>query len=138
MRRKVPIWLWGVCLPALMTLVPGCESGRVSLARKGAVKLEPRTAGKVRVAWSDAYTDEKGFTVTGVVRREDTVGRPIKVNVQVTVLSPDGSTWGEALSDDLYVPRHAVSKVQGFERFRLHFPNIPPEGSSVLIVPRDS
>jgi len=66
------------------------------------------------------------------------VGRPIKVNVQVTILAPDGSTWGEALSDDLYVPRRVVSKVRGFERFRLHFPNVPPEGSSVLIVPRDS
>ena len=136
MGKQVLIRLCVLCLGALMSLVAGCESQRVSLARKGVVTLEPRTEGKVRVVWSDAYADEKGFTVTGVVRRGDTVGVPIRVNVQVTILAPDGSTWAEGWSDDLYVPRRMVSKAQGFERFRLSFADIPPAGSSVLITPR--
>lgn len=136
MRRKIPIRWCAVCLGALMSLAAGCESQRVSLARKGVVTLEPHAEGKVRVVWSDAYPDEKGFTVTGVVRRQDTVGVPIRVNVQVTILAPDGSTWAEGWSDDLYVPRRMVSKAQGFERFQLSFANVPPAGSSVLITPR--
>jgi hypothetical protein len=135
MKRNVPILSCAVCLAALMALMVGCESSRISLTKNGVVKLEPRAEGKVRIAWSDAYTDAEGFTVTGVVRREDTTGGPIPVSVQVTVLAPDGSTWGEAVSHELYVPRRMVSRAQGFERFRVHFPGLPPEGSSIRIVP---
>lgn len=135
MRRSIPVLLCGACLATMMTLVLGCQSGRTHPAQPGAVQLEPCAAGKVHVAWSDAYEEKGRFVVAGVVRRTDTVGLPIPVNVQVKIVAPDGSTWGQAQSDDLYVPRRMVSRAQGFERFRLCFPGTPPQGSSVLIVP---
>ena len=138
MRRHVLIMMCGVGLVMLAVLISGCETTRVSLVDAGAVSIKTHAPGKVHVAWSDAYTDEDGFVVTGVVRRSDSVGPPIKVNVHVTLLSPDGKILEEAVSNDISVPRQIASRVQSFERFRLRFPNIPPQGTSAQIVVRSS
>ena len=138
MRRHVVITVCGVGLFMLALLSSGCETSRVSLVETGAVGIKTHAPGKVQVVWSDAYTDENGFVVTGVVRRSDSVGPPIKVNVHVTLLSPDGKILDEAVSNDISVPRQIASRTQSFERFRLRFPNIPPKGTSAQIVVRSS
>ena len=138
MKKRVVITICGVGLLMLTLLNSGCETTRVSLVDTGAVNMKTHAPGKVHVVWSDAYTDDEGFVVTGVVRRSDSVGPPIRVNVHVTLLSPDGKILDEAVSNDISVPRQIVSRTQRFERFRLHFPNIPPKGTSAQIVVRNS
>lgn len=138
MKRSANALACGVCLLALVLLGSGCGANRVSLAGTAEIHLEQARAGKVYVAWSDAYQDEEGFVATGVVRRTDTVGGPIKVNVHITIVSPEGEVIDVAHCDDIRVPRRIATKIQGFERFKIRFPSVPPEGSSVRVVARSS
>lgn len=138
MKRTVNTLACGVCLLAPVVLGSGCGANQVSLTQAGEIHLEQARVGKVYVAWSDAYQDEEGFVVTGVVRRSDTVGGPIEVDVHVTIVAPDGEVIDEAQSADIRVPRRIATKIQGFDRFTVRFPNVPPEGSSVRIVARSS
>jgi len=96
--------------------------------------IEQHTTGKVYIAWSDAYEDGDGFVVTGVLRRRDTVGLPIKTHVDITIESPDGTIIDESRSSDVHVPRRITGRGQSFRRFKVWFPNIPGEGSKVSIV----
>jgi hypothetical protein len=136
MKRTLPAFAQLVFLLGLATWCLGCGMTRVSLVDTGAIRLESSAAGKVYVAWSDAYAADDGFVVSGVVKRRDRVGPPIKVTVNAEIVSPSGVILYATESDHLYVPRPTVNRVQGFERFRVHFPERPPEGSSVRIVAR--
>ncbi len=99
------------------------------------ISLEQCNTGKVYIAWSGAYEQEDGFVITGVLRRRDHVGMPIRTHVDVTVLSPDGTILDEARSSDVYVARRITGRSYlSFERFKVHFPNIPATGSSVRVV----
>ena len=64
----------------------GCATNRVDLVDNGVLTLEKQATGKVYIAWSDTYEDGDGFVVTGVLRRRDTVGLPVKAHVDVTIL----------------------------------------------------
>jgi len=123
-------------LSSLAIIISGCATDRVDLVDTGVLSLEQHTTGKVYIAWSDAYEDGDGFVVSGVVRRRDTVGLPIKVHVDVTILSPDGKVLDEGRSSDIYVPRRIVGRGQSLKRFSVRFGSIPAEGSKVSIVTR--
>ncbi|UCD50896.1 MAG: hypothetical protein JSW27_25650 [Phycisphaerales bacterium] len=138
MKRAVHVSAWGICLLALVWLAAGCGASQTHLAETGVIHLEQAQIGKVYVAWSEAYEDGDGFVITGVVRRNDTVGAPIKVKVQAAITSPEGELVGEAQSEDICVPRWIATKVQGFERFEIRLPSVPPEGSVVRVVARSS
>jgi len=90
--------------------------------------------GSVYVAWSDAYEHEDGLVITGVLRRRDSVGSPVKAHVDVTVLSAEGRVVDTARSGDVYVPRRITGRGQSSKRFTVHLPNVPPRGSSVRVV----
>lgn len=138
MRRNPWSVTCGLCLPLIAGWLSGCGGRPAGLTDTGTIHLESQAPGKVYVAWSDAHEENGGFVVTGVLRRKDVVGPPIKATVEVEIVSPCGSILDKAQCDPLYVPHRKVSKVQGFERFRVHFPKMPPEGSSVRIVARSS
>ena len=89
---------------------------------------------KVYIAWSDACKDGDGFVVTGVLRRRDTVGLPIKSHVDITIQSPGGTIINEPHSSDVFVARHIAGRGQNLQRFRVRFPSIPTEGSKISIV----
>jgi hypothetical protein len=133
MKRTANVLAWGACLQALALLGSGCGANRVNFAEAAEIHLEQARVGKVYVAWSDAYQDDEGFVVAGVVRRSDTVGGPIKVNVHAAIVASDGEVIDEARSDDISVPRRSVIRVQGFERFKVRLSSIPPEGTSVRV-----
>ena len=114
----------------------GCATDRVDLVDSGVLTLEKQAAEKVYIAWSDAYEDGDGFVVTGVLRRRDTVGLPIKAHVDITIQSPDGTIIDESRSSDVHVPRRIIGRGQSLQRFRVRFPSIPAEGSKVSIVTR--
>ena len=134
MENKV-LKLAAVMVLGLLTVViSGCATDRVDLADAGVLNLEQHTTGKVYIAWSDAYEDGDGFVVTGVLRRRDTVGLPIKSHVDITIQSPDGTIIDESSSSDVHVPRRIIGRGQSLPRFRVRFPGIPAEGSKVSIV----
>lgn len=122
-----------MALGMLTVIISGCATDRVDLVDSGILSLEQHTTGKVYIAWSDAYEDGDGFIVTGVLRRRDTVGNPIKVHVDITIISPDGKVLDEGRSSDIYVPRRIVGRGQAFKRFKVRFSNIPAEGSKASI-----
>ena len=77
--------------------------------------------------------------ISGVLRRRDSVGAAIRTHVDVTVLSPDGTTLDEARSSDAYVSRRITGRSYlSFERFKVRYPNIPAMGSSVRVVSHSS
>ena len=134
MEKKVLSLVIAMVFGILTIVISGCATDRVDLVDSGVLSLEQHTTGKVYIVWSDAYEDGDGFVVTGVLRRRDTVGLPIKVYVDVTILSPDGKVLDEGRSSDIYVPRHIIDRAQSLRRFRVRFPSIPAEGSKVSIV----
>ena len=77
-------------LGMLTVVISGCATNRVDIIDAGVLSLDQHAAGKVYIAWSDAYEDGDGFVVNGVLRRRDTVGLPIKAYVDITIQSPDG------------------------------------------------
>ena len=128
--KLVAVMVFGM----LIAVISGCVTDSVDLVDSGVLSIEQHTTGKVYIVWSGAYEDGDGFVVTGVLRRRDTVGLPIKVHVDVTILSPDGKMLDEGRSSDFYVPRRIVGRGQSSKRFKVRFPNIPAEGSKASIV----
>lgn len=122
----------------VLVVISGCTAGRTNLVKSGTLNLEQQATGKVYIAWSDAYEEEDGFVITGVLRRRDRVGGPIKTHVDITILSPEGAVLEEGRSSEVYVPRR-IKSVKGrgyrsFKRFEVRFQNIPPQGSLVRVV----
>ncbi len=134
MEKKVLKSVSVMVLGMLTFVISGCAMDRVDLVDAGVLSLEQHTTGKVYIAWSDAYEDGDGFVVTGVLRRRDTVGLPIKTHVDITIESPDGTIIDESHSSDIRVPRHIRGRGQSLQRFRVRFPSIPAKGSKVSIV----
>lgn len=133
MKKELISSAVGIAYVCSVVFLAGCGANRVDLVDSGSLNLEKEAFGKVYIAWSDVYEDEKGFIVTGVLRRRDRVGLPIKTHVRVTLLSPDGIVLDEAQSSEVYVPRRIIGKFRGFKRFRVRFENMPPQGSLVRI-----
>ena len=134
MEKKVLKLVAVMVLGMLTVVISGCATDRVDLVDTGVLSLEQHTTGKIYIAWSDAYEDGDGFVVTGVLRRRDTVGLPIKTHVDITIQSPDGTIIDESRSSDVHVPRRIIGRGQSLQRFRARFPTIPAEGSKVSIV----
>jgi hypothetical protein len=118
----------------LITIVAGCATDRESLVKSGQITLKKQTTGKVSIAWCDAYEDGDGFLISGVLRRCDTVGLPIKARVDVAVIAPDGRTIEEACSSAISVPRRMIGRYNSFNRFKVRFSKMPPHGSLIHLV----
>ena len=135
MRNRISIVAVTVVVGILATGLSGCAANRVDLVESGAVALRNEATGKVQVAWSDAYKENNGFTVTGVLRRRDTVGSALKAHTDVTIVSPEGEVVAQARSRDIYVPRRIAGRSYlSRKRFRVHFPQMPPTGSKITVV----
>lgn len=134
MGKRLSVVTAALSLGVLVSIISGCAANRVDLVDSGFLTLEKQATGKVYVAWSDAYEYEDGFVTTGVLRRRDSVGSPIKTHVDAMVLSPDGRVVDTARSGDVYVSRRITGRGQSFKRFSVHFPSIPPRGSTVRVI----
>ena len=133
MRNRLSSMMALVACCAVISSVSGCMSKCESLVDTGALKLEKQNAGKVYIVWSDAYEQETGFVVSGVVKRRDHVGLPIKTCVNVSILAPDGTIIAERQSAQIYVPRQRTGKGQSPKRFAVHFSQTPPRGSLIRV-----
>ena len=119
----------------LTVMLVGCAVSRENLVKSGRVTLQKQATGKVDIAWCKACEEDNGLIVTGVVRRRDTVGAPIKVRVGVAVILPDGKTLDEACSSVISVPRRRVGRLnQSWKRFAVRLPKLPQRGSSVSVI----
>ena len=119
----------------VLVVISGCTANRTDLVKNGVLNIEQQATGKVYIAWSDAYKEEDGFVITGVLRRRDHVGSPIKTHVDVTIVSPDGTVLDEGRSSGIYVSRRITGRgYQSFERFKIRIPNVPAKGSLIRLV----
>jgi hypothetical protein len=134
MKNKVLNLVIAMVFGILTIVISGCAANRIDLVDSGVLTLEQKAAGKVYIAWSDAYEDGDGFVVTGVLRRRDTVGMPIKAHVDVTILSPDGTIIEESHSSDVYVPRRIIGRGRSLKRFKVRFSDVPAQGSLIRLV----
>ena len=134
-RRKVRHCTFELLAVLLTVIVAGCAANRENLVKSGRVTLQKQATGKVDIAWCKACEEDNGLIVTGVVRRRDTVGAPIRVRVGVAVISPDGKTLDEACSSVISVPRRKVGRLnQSWKRFAVRLQMLPPRGSSVSVI----
>jgi hypothetical protein len=133
MKRTVSFAALSVCIALLVALTGGCEANKGCAAKEGLL-LDHASEGKVHIAWSDVYESDGGAVVSGVLKRNDTIGLPIKAHVQVSILSPDGQVIDAGRSEDVLVPRQIATKVQRLSRFRVPLANMPPKGSTVRLV----
>ena len=119
----------------LLVVISGCTAAnRTDLVKSGVLNIEQQRTGKAYIAWSDAYEEDGGFVITGVLRRRDQVGGPIKTHVDITILSPDGTVLDEARSSDVYVSRRITGRSYlSFKRFKVRFPSVPAKGSLVRL-----
>lgn len=134
MKRTLSFLALGACIALLSIATVGCEANKSDVANKGNLILDHQSEGKVYIAWSDVYERNEGAVVSGVLKRNDNIGLPIKAHVQVSVLTPDGQVIDAGRSDDVLVPRQIATKVQGFSRFSVPLGKVPPSGSTVRLV----
>ena len=133
--RKIRYCTFGLLVVLLTVILAGCAANRENLVKSGRLTLQKQATGKVDIAWCKACEEDNGLIVTGVVRRCDTVGAPIRVRVGVAVISPDGKTLDEACSSVISVPRRKVGRLnQSWKRFAVRLPKLPPRGSSVSVI----
>jgi hypothetical protein len=120
----------------LVVVISGCTAAdRTDLVKNGTVKIAQQKTGKAYIAWSSAYKQDGDLLITGVLRRRDHVGRPIRTHVDVTVVSPDGTVMDRARSSDTYVSRRITGRgYKSFERFKVRIPGTPEKGSLVRLV----
>jgi len=122
-----------LALGLIAIAVLGCTANRVALTDTDLLTLENQSASKVYIAWSDACKQDEGFVITGVLRRRDHVGLPIKAHVDITISSADGQVIDQARSSDIYISKKTTGKFSPFKRFSVHFPDLPPSGASAVL-----
>jgi hypothetical protein len=135
MKKKVFSLVIGMAFGTLISIISGCTANLIDLVDSGLINLEQSKTGKVYIAWSCAYEQDNGFVISGVLRRRDSVGMPVKTHVDVTVLSPDGTIVDEARSSDVYVSRRVTGRgYLSFERFEVRLRSTPVRGSFIRVV----
>ena len=136
MKKRSTINVTVVTLLLLVVISLSCTAAnRTDLVKCGVLTIEQQRTGKAYIAWSSAYKEKGDLVITGVLRRRDPVGRPIKTHVDVTIVSPDGTVLDEARSSDIYVSRRITGRgYLSFERFEIRIPSVPAQGSLVRLV----
>lgn len=127
---------------AVLTLVllaifsSGCiASDRIDLVKNGTVTIAQQRTGKAYIASSSAYEKNGELVITGVLRRCDHLGGPIKTHVDVAIVSAAGTVTGEFSSSDVKVSRRIVGRgYQSFERFTIRIADVPAKGSVIRLV----
>jgi hypothetical protein len=110
-------------------------ANRTDLVKCGVLTIEQKRTGKAYIVWSSAYKEKDGLVITGVLRRRDHVGLPIKTHVDVTIVSPEGTVLDEARSSDVCVSRRIIGRGHpSFERFKIRIPSVPAQGSLVRLI----
>lgn len=119
---------------ATITIIYGCATQRVNLSENGRVVIERIPSEKVFIPWADAYQDGNDLLLTGVVERRRLSIGPLKSHIDVTIFSAEGTILQEGHTKAIYVPGRRIGKGINWERFRILFSGIPPEGAKIKMV----
>jgi len=135
-KKRSTINVTVITLLLLVVISSSCTAAnRTDLVKSGVVTIEQKRTGKAYIAWSSVYKEKDGLVITGVLRRCDHVGLPIKTHVDVTIVSPEGTVLDEARSSDVYVSRRIIGRdYLSFERFKIRIPSVPAQGSLVRLI----
>lgn len=123
-------------LALVVVSLTGCmASDRIDLVKSGEVTIEQQRTGKAYIASSSAYDENGDLVITGVLRRRDHLGRPIKTHVDVTIVAPDGTVVDEGRSSGTYVSKRIARRSYlSYERFKIRMPSVPARGSLIRLV----
>jgi hypothetical protein len=135
-KKRSTINVTVITLLLLVVISLSCTAAnRTDLVKCGVLTIEQKRTGKAYIVWSSAYKEKDGLVITGVLRRRDHVGLPIKTHVDVTIVSPEGTVLDEARSSDVYVSRRIIGRdYLSFERFKIRIPSVPAQGSLVRLI----
>ncbi len=134
MRKELSAITVALSFGLLASIISGCATDRTSLVDQGIVSLEAVPSDKVRIFWTDVYEDAEDVVVYGVVRRQYYTSYPMKIHVDVTISSPDGTVLQKARTPDIYVPSHRPGKTVNWKRFEVRFPDIPQDSKVQMVV----
>jgi hypothetical protein len=114
-----------------LSVLAGCSLPGRNISQQGFVNVRRAPSEKITIPWADVYQEGQNLVVCGVVRQTSASTLPYMLHIDVAVLAADGKPLIQRASSDLYVPRHAVGKGPGFERFEVHLPFTPAPGATV-------
>lgn len=110
-------------------------SNRIDLVKNGTVTIAQERTGKAYISSSSAYEKNGELVITGVLRRRDHLGGPIKTHVDVEIVSAGGVVTGKVSSSDVKVSKRIVGRgYKSFERFTVRIANVPAKGSVIRLV----
>jgi len=110
-------------------------ANHINLLKNGTVTIETQRTGKAYIASSSAYQENGDLVITGVLRRRDHVGGPIKTHVDVAIASAAGNVTRQASSSDVKVSRRIVGRgYQSYKRFTVRISDVPAKGSVIRLV----
>ncbi len=127
--RRVMIIFAGAAL-----FFSGCGGPRVDLVRTGKVRFETEPGNRVKILNAYVYQDGEKTVVTAAIRRRVFSSQPLKLNVIVSVIAPDGSEYLGPEKEVFAVPRYHPGKTRNITYYRKRFPEILPDGSVVRLV----
>ncbi len=125
-----------LALVLLVVFSSSCiAANRTDLVKNGTVTIAQQRTGKAYIASSSAYEENGELVITGVLRRRDRVGGPIKTHVDVEIVSAGGAVTGKVRSSDVKVSRRIMGRgYKSFERFTIRIANVPAKGSVIRLV----
>lgn len=123
-------------LVLLVVFSSGCTAvNRRDLIKNGTLTIDRQKTGKAYIASSSAYEENDELVITGILRRRDQVGGPIKTHIDVAIVSAAGTVTDEVRSSDIEVSRRITGRSYlSSERFTIRISDVPPRGSVIRLV----
>ena len=126
----------GISLIAIMFC--GCKSELISLADQGLVSIEAQGTEKVEFISTNVYQQDGQTWASGVLRQRTGNPSVIKTQVDIQVLSKNGSVQHETSSGELYIPRNIAGKGPRIKKMRVQIPNDLSENSRIKMTLRSN
>lgn len=121
--RYVVTWLVGA-------IVGSCVTSRRDLVEDGKVCVESRTCPHVRIV-PHAWNQAGNLVIHGMVLPASGAQLPVRGFIDVTIITPDGTTWGSRQADYRLGP--SLRGVSSSGSFTVDFDGLPPTGSTVIL-----
>ncbi|MBW8035977.1 MAG: hypothetical protein FVQ79_10180 [Planctomycetes bacterium] len=135
-KKQNTIYIAVLTLVLLVVFLSGCiATNRTDLVKNGTVTIARQKTGKAYISSSSAYEENGELVITGILRRRDHVGGPIKTHVDVAIVSAGGTVASEVRSSDIAVSRRIAGRgYLSSERFTIRISDVPAKGSIVRLV----
>lgn len=111
----------------------GCGGPRIDLVETGKVSLETESGERVNILNAYVYQDGEETVVSAAIRRKVISSYPLKIQVSVSVVGPDGAAYLEPEKEVFSVYRYQPGRSPSIKFYRKHISEILPEGSVVKL-----